>query len=153
MPLYLCQSGLGHAEPWRHGIEVYSAPHHKDNTVHMNVIRRIRHAEVVLADDICISHGRYWLRLRWPGHRGGFAGYIAIQDVITKQQEEPPPLHQKTAASLGVAMNQTNDDNDDDDDDNHDDTMDDNNTNQDIVNDGMDDSAGTLLKTPPPPTL
>lgn len=40
-------------------------------------IRRVRHAEVVLVDDVCIAHGRYWLRLRWPG-KGGFAGYIAL---------------------------------------------------------------------------
>lgn len=40
-------------------------------------IRRVRHAEVVLVDDVCIDYGRYWLRLRWPG-KGGFAGYIAL---------------------------------------------------------------------------
>ncbi|KAL7565639.1 hypothetical protein ACA910_018998 [Epithemia clementina (nom. ined.)] len=93
MPLYLCQSGLGHAEPWRQGISVYAAPHNHSNDVSGGssssgdhapaVIRRIRHAEVVLVDDICISHGRYWLRLRWPGHRGGFAGYIAVQKMTT----------------------------------------------------------------------
>jgi hypothetical protein len=41
-------------------------------------IRRVRHAEVVLVDDVCIAHDRYWLRLRWPGHKAGFAGYIAM---------------------------------------------------------------------------
>lgn len=42
-------------------------------------IRRIRHAEVVLVDDVCVAYGRHWLRLRWPGRRhGGFAGYIAL---------------------------------------------------------------------------
>jgi hypothetical protein len=44
-------------------------------------IRRIRHAEIVLVDDVCIAHGRHWLRLRWPGHKGGFAGYIALGKV------------------------------------------------------------------------
>lgn len=44
-------------------------------------IRRIRHAEVVLVDDVCIAYGRHWLRLRWPGHKGGFAGYIALGKV------------------------------------------------------------------------
>jgi hypothetical protein len=39
-------------------------------------VRRIRHAEIVLADDVCIAYDRYWLRLRWPGSKGGFAGYI-----------------------------------------------------------------------------
>jgi hypothetical protein len=62
-------------------------------------IRRIRHAEVVLIDDVCIAHGRYWLRLRWPGHfqrvkdeddgkaaqrrlmNAAFAGYVAMGRV------------------------------------------------------------------------
>jgi hypothetical protein len=44
-------------------------------------IRRIRHAEVVLVDDVCIAYGRHWLRLRWPGHKGGFAGYVALGKV------------------------------------------------------------------------
>lgn len=41
-------------------------------------IRRIRHSEVVLADDVCAAFDRYWLRLRWPGKKGGFAGYIEL---------------------------------------------------------------------------
>lgn len=41
-------------------------------------IRRVRHAEIVLVDDVCVAYDRYWLRLRWPGHKGGFAGYIAM---------------------------------------------------------------------------
>ena len=48
-------------------------------------IRRVRHAEVVLVDDVCLAFERYWLRLRWPGRRGGFAGYIALGKV----SEEP----------------------------------------------------------------
>lgn len=48
-------------------------------------IRRVRHAEVVLVDDVCVAFDRYWLRLRWPGGRGGFAGYIALGKVT----EEP----------------------------------------------------------------
>ena len=50
-------------------------------------VRRVRHSEVVLVDDTCIAFGRYWLRLRWPGHKGGFAGYIALGKV-----DEPDPL-------------------------------------------------------------
>jgi hypothetical protein len=46
-----------------------------------NPIRRVRHSEIVLVDDVCISYGRYWLRIRWPGHKGGFAGYIAMAKV------------------------------------------------------------------------
>ena len=49
-------------------------------------IRRIRHAEVVLVDDVCVAFGRHWLRLRWPGHKGGFAGYVALGKV-----DEPMP--------------------------------------------------------------
>lgn len=44
-------------------------------------IRRVRHAEVVLVDDVCVAFDRYWLRLRWPGRKGGFAGYIALGKV------------------------------------------------------------------------
>ena len=44
-------------------------------------IRRVRHSEVVLVDDVCVAFSRYWLRLRWPGTRGGFAGYIALGKV------------------------------------------------------------------------
>ena len=44
-------------------------------------IRRVRHSEVVLVDDVCVAFDRYWLRLRWPGRKGGFAGYIALGKV------------------------------------------------------------------------
>lgn len=42
------------------------------------IVRRVRHAELLLVDDVCIAYERFWLRLRWPGRRGGFAGYIAM---------------------------------------------------------------------------
>lgn len=55
-------------------------------------VRRIRHAEVVLVDDVCIAYDRHWLRLRWPGRKGGFAGYVALGKVnetgVTKQALE-----------------------------------------------------------------
>jgi len=44
-------------------------------------VRRIRHAEVVLVDDVCIAYDRHWLRLRWSGSKGGFAGYVALGKV------------------------------------------------------------------------
>lgn len=133
MPVYLCQSGSGYSEPWRHGIQVYAAPfpinfsgsstpvgggrdsvvlpatttdagqwqtqaqqqavqkgdsstaalsQSQTNTAEQRLtgmpIRRVRHAEVVLVDDVCVAFGRYWLRLRWPGQGEGFAGYIAM---------------------------------------------------------------------------
>jgi hypothetical protein len=58
-------------------------------------IRRVRHAEVVLVDDVCMAFDRYWLRLRWPGGRGGFAGYIALGKV----SEEPTWLMNDTVRS------------------------------------------------------
>ena len=51
------------------------------NSVLGHPVRRVRHAEVVLVDDACIAFDRYWLRLRWPGHKGSFAGYIALGKV------------------------------------------------------------------------
>lgn len=41
-------------------------------------IRRVRHLEVVLVDEVAMCYGRYWLRVRWPGGRGGVAGYIDL---------------------------------------------------------------------------
>jgi hypothetical protein len=43
-------------------------------------IRRVRHSEVVLVDEVSLYYGKYWLRLRWPGSRGGVAGYIVLGD-------------------------------------------------------------------------
>ena len=48
-------------------------------------IRRVRHSEIVLVDDVCIAFDRYWLRLRWPGSKGGFAGYIALGRINEPQ--------------------------------------------------------------------
>lgn len=145
MPVYLCQSGSGYNEPWRHGIQVYAAPfpispgaptqsagggrdsvllpptssdvaqwgtdqqqsssqqqqqspsnyqnqHHSAMRLNGLPIRRVRHAEIVLVDDVCIAFGRYWLRLRWPGHkqREGFAGYIAMGLVANDNQRLTP---------------------------------------------------------------
>jgi hypothetical protein len=56
-------------------------------------IRRVRHSEVVLVDDVCVAFDRYWLRLRWPGTKGGFAGYIALgkTDEPVWIKREPGP--------------------------------------------------------------
>ena len=141
MPVYLCQSGAGYSEPWRHGIQVYAAPFPinanassaggggRDSVVLPPTtadaaqwqstprgeddqkdiiaqsqddgqtgaeqklagmpIRRVRHAEIVLVDDVCIAFGRYWLRLRWPGQREGFAGYIAMGQVGSGENAKP----------------------------------------------------------------
>lgn len=71
MPLYLCNVGVDKEEPWRSSVEVYLNPGGK-------CIRKVRHAEVVLVDDVSTLGDKYWLRLRWPGQKGGFAGYIAV---------------------------------------------------------------------------
>jgi hypothetical protein len=69
-------------------------------------IRRIRHAEIVLIDDVCIAYNRYWLRIRWPGnnraattaasssshHHMNFAGYIAMFPVHANQNRNPLPM-------------------------------------------------------------
>lgn len=85
MPLYLCQPGADKPEPWRHGLSVYSAPFAVDDTsddedldLKPRPLRRLRHGEIVLVDDVCLAWERYWLRLRWPGNRGGFAGYLPV---------------------------------------------------------------------------
>jgi hypothetical protein len=128
MPVYLCQPGAGHAEPWRHGIQVYATPCPIDSKTPVHAggggrdlvvanwtpesnsggdvdsptatnttapaggfaVRRVRHAEVVIVDDICVAYDRYWLRLRWPGQKGGFAGYIALGIVSETQAGMDP---------------------------------------------------------------
>ncbi|GKY98421.1 hypothetical protein MPSEU_000799600 [Mayamaea pseudoterrestris] len=117
MPVYLCQSGSEEPEPWRYGIQVYASPFNidlsdvtpragRDLVVASNIseqpttaghpIRRVRHAEVVLVDDVCVAHERYWLRLRWPGSKGGFAGYIAMGLVTeTPKQDLNLPENQE----------------------------------------------------------
>ena len=53
-------------------------------------IRRVKHAEIVLVDEVNVYYGNYWLRLRWPGKRGGVAGYIPLGgvDVIPIEEAE-----------------------------------------------------------------
>lgn len=41
-------------------------------------IRRLRHSEVVLVDEVSVHYNKYWMRLLWPGTRGGVAGYIVL---------------------------------------------------------------------------
>ena len=51
-------------------------------------IRRARHAEVLLADSLVMSHGRTWLRLRWPGAQGGFGGFVALDKADVDELNE-----------------------------------------------------------------
>lgn len=94
MPVYLCKPGCWATEPWRHGIQVYALPFDinaqknetSDKSSPPKPIRRIRHAEVVLVDDVCHVAGNYWLRLQWPGN-GKFAGYIALVAAMLPSQD------------------------------------------------------------------
>lgn len=92
MPLYLCQPGTGKPEPWRHGVSVYSTPSPVDREGESSAgerpLRRLRHGEIVLVDDVCLAWDRYWLRLRWPGHRGGFAGYLPLEKSDPTKSKE-----------------------------------------------------------------
>lgn len=81
MPLYLCQPGRDRPEPWRHGASVYARPTASHHAVGTMIIRKLRNGEIVLVDDVCkcADDGRHWLRLRWPGRKGGFAGYLPVE--------------------------------------------------------------------------
>jgi hypothetical protein len=61
-------------------------------------IRKVMHAQVVLVDDVCMAYGRYWVRLRWPGSKGGFAGYIAMHQIPAQLT----PDHDGLAASAAA---------------------------------------------------
>lgn len=64
-------------------------------------IRRVRHSEILIVDDVCIQYSRYWLRLRWPGRKGGFAGYIAMGRVdAVKMMDNGNRDHRLTTAAL-----------------------------------------------------
>jgi hypothetical protein len=103
-----------------HGVvTTQNTTHHKGGGVRTRGIkygmpvRRVRHAEVVLVDQVSIHYGRYWLRLRWPGPHGGFAGFIALGLVppqhasasgpqpscLPSSNIVPPPRHLNRMAS------------------------------------------------------
>eukprot|EP00560_Eucampia_antarctica_P008509 CAMPEP_0197827302 /NCGR_PEP_ID=MMETSP1437-20131217/4110_1 /TAXON_ID=49252 ORGANISM="Eucampia antarctica, Strain CCMP1452" /NCGR_SAMPLE_ID=MMETSP1437 /ASSEMBLY_ACC=CAM_ASM_001096 /LENGTH=740 /DNA_ID=CAMNT_0043428097 /DNA_START=36 /DNA_END=2258 /DNA_ORIENTATION=- len=67
------------------------------------VIRRVRHSEVVLVDEVSIAHDRYWLRLRWPGPRGGLAGFIALGCV----HSHPPQDLSSEKTTIANLLNAT----------------------------------------------
>lgn len=58
-------------------------------------IRRMRHSEVVLVDEVSIHYNRYWLRLRWPGSRGGIAGYIVVGGANNASNARIQQLNEK----------------------------------------------------------
>jgi hypothetical protein len=58
-------------------------------------IRRVKHAEIVLVDQVSVHYGNYWLRLIWPGKRGGVAGYIALGGVNVVPVEKMEEMKEK----------------------------------------------------------
>ena len=64
-------------------------------------IRRVKHAEIVLVDEVNVYHGNYWLRLRWPGKRGGVAGYIPLGGVDVIPIEEAERMKERLRNSSG----------------------------------------------------
>lgn len=89
MPLYLCQSGSGKPQPWRHGVSVYATPcrHGEEEDFPSRPLRRLRHGEIILVDDVCVALDQLWLRLRWPGSKGGFAGYLPLDKPCDESKE------------------------------------------------------------------
>ena len=68
-------------------------------------VRKIRYGEIVLVDDVCVAYGRYWLRLRWPGRRhGGFAGYVALGEVVVDNDGHPKQLALEETGSTSSAV-------------------------------------------------
>lgn len=61
------------------------------------VIRRIRHSEVVLIDQVTEQYGKLWLRIRWPGVSGSVAGYISLGTV-------DPHIHKGNFVSVFDSM-------------------------------------------------
>ena len=68
-------------------------------------VRRVRHAEVVLVDEVSEAHGRYWLRLRWPGPRGGVAGFIALGPVRLGEDGMGRAVKGLAGGGVGVGVN------------------------------------------------
>jgi len=55
---------------------------HQGTFIETHIMRRVRHAEVVLVDRVSFRYQCYWLRLKWPGPQGGCAGYIALGEEL-----------------------------------------------------------------------
>jgi hypothetical protein len=82
-------------DPTPHTIEAERDSAGAEATVVMpkpSSIRRARHAEILLADRAITSHGRTWVRLRWPGELGGFGGFVAMDSSFKDEGESQTAL-------------------------------------------------------------
>ena len=82
-----------------------------NNNHHGKVMRRIRHAEVVLVDDVCTKFGHCWLRLRWPGSNGGFAGYVCLGPTVSCFPTTPNVSCRPVTTSSAAVLVQNNNNN------------------------------------------
>jgi len=145
MPVYLCKPGIYTLEPWKRGVPVYFEPFPfpseqdeaamttttaNNNNRNSNMgsqqqpapIRRIRHAELVLVDEVVFSFRNYWLRLKLPGASGGFAGYICLlasENTISITTNDDDAKRESTngGSSEHQQLEQENKDTEDEDDD------------------------------------
>lgn len=64
-------------------------------------VRRVRHSEVVLVDEVSVHYNKYWLRLRWPGSRGGVAGYILLGGTNSVPNDRAQEWKDKLKGAVG----------------------------------------------------
>jgi hypothetical protein len=64
-------------------------------------IRKVRHSELVLVDQVSLHFDRYWLRLRWPGSYGGVAGYILLGGLDDLEEYKVDIWQQRLKGAVG----------------------------------------------------
>ena len=78
---------------------------HRDQNLVPNTltqpIRKVRHSELVLVDQVSLHFDRYWLRLRWPGSYGGIAGYILLGGLEDLEEYEVDIWQQRLKGAVG----------------------------------------------------
>lgn len=73
-----------------------------DSNSMIKPIRKIKHSEIIVVDDVCIAYNRYWLRIRFPGGSTNSLSAVAS----STHYEGDPSLHQYFAGY--IAMNSVN---------------------------------------------
>lgn len=81
---------------------------HREQTLVPNIrstptqpIRKVRHSELVLVDQVSLHFDSYWLRLRWPGSYGGIAGYILLGGLEDLEEYEVDVWQQRLKGAVG----------------------------------------------------